>query len=125
MRRTVPFLCGICRRGPSVGSAVADPMVAGVPQVRQMPVDYPCGSRAFTCTTGAGPSDPTTALPRASSPVTTRRTGFAICLRALQRRLQAVGTLPHGLRLAGGERRPPHAVIDESVLGDVLRAIDV
>jgi len=38
-RRTVPFFCGIWRRGPSVGSAGVAAMGAGVAAVRQMSVE--------------------------------------------------------------------------------------
>src|SRR5215204_2224488 len=99
MRRTVPFLSGICRRGPSVGSSAVAMMVAGVALVRQMSVEYHSGSSAFTCTNGAGPSKTTTALPRASCPVTTRLTGFVI-LR------------PHALRNPG---------VNDLFLRDALR----
>src|SRR5262249_60490559 len=84
MRRTVPRLVGSCRRGPSVGSAAARTMRAGVSPVRQTSVEYHSGSTALTCTNGAGPSDITIALPLASCPVTTRLTGLAVPdLRAL------------------------------------------
>src|SRR6185437_16322203 len=73
MRTTVPRFCGICRRGPSVGSAGCDAIGAGVSLVRQISVETLFASRGLTWMNGDGPSEITTALPRASWPVTTRR----------------------------------------------------
>src|SRR3954471_13504765 len=80
MRKTVPRLFGICRRGPSVGSSGAVAIRAGVSLVRQMSVEYHSGFTALTCTNGAGPSEITTALPSGSCPVTTRLTCLAIAI---------------------------------------------
>src|SRR5262245_27006821 len=84
MRSTVPRFCGICRRGPSVGSAAAATIGAGVSPVRQMSVEYQSGLTALTCTNGAGPSETTTALPFASWPVTTRLTSRGMASMLLQ-----------------------------------------
>src|SRR3954464_12574935 len=84
MRKTVPRLSGICRRGPSVGSSAAVAIRAGVSRVRQMSVEYHSGFTALTCTNGAGPSEITIALPSGSCPVTTRLTCLAIAILSLR-----------------------------------------
>src|SRR4051794_33729359 len=84
MRKTVPRLSGICRRGPSVGSSAAVAIRAGVSLVRQMSLEYHSGSTALTCTNGAGPSEITMALPSESCPVTTRLTCLAIAILSLR-----------------------------------------
>src|SRR6476619_2961590 len=81
MRKTVPRLSGICRRGPSVGSSAAVAIRAGVSLVRQMSVEYHSG---LTCTNGAGPSEITIAWPSGSCPVTTRLTCLAIAILSLR-----------------------------------------
>src|SRR5215469_6444267 len=73
MRTTVPRFCGNCRRGPRVGSAGCEAIGAGVALVRQISVETLSASRGLTWMKGDGPSEITTALPRASWPVTTRR----------------------------------------------------
>src|SRR5674476_1024794 len=76
MRITVPLFAGIWRRGPEVVSSARATIFAGASFVRHRSMEYQLGSSLLTCTKGAGPSDNTTARPRSSCPVTTRR----ICL---------------------------------------------
>src|SRR5215467_12072225 len=80
MRTTVPRFCGNCRRGPSVGSAGCDAIGAGVALVRQISVETLSASRGLVWMKGDGPSEITTALPRASWPVTTRRIVLGILI---------------------------------------------
>jgi hypothetical protein len=79
MRRTVPFVVGIWRRGPAVGSSTAfGTIFAGISCVRHMSTENQSCSALLMCTDGAGPSDTTTARPLSSCPVTTRRIGLTI-----------------------------------------------